>query len=104
MTIHFTLAKHPLLRDFRPTDRLAIFSLAYMDVKGWPKLAVNIFKLALLIPPFLWLANIDVWWQALPVLLAIPLYPLLTRPVQLWAVSELLPAAIKTHQQQGASN
>ncbi|GAA5214001.1 hypothetical protein ACFSJ3_02165 [Corallincola platygyrae] len=97
MTLHFTLASHPKLKSFRPSERLLIFAKAYLDVKGWSKLAVNIYKLLLLIPPFIWLANIDIWWEAVPVVMAIPLYPLLTRPAQMLAVEPFLEDAIQDH-------
>lgn len=100
MAIHFSLRHHPLLTPLTSEQRQLVMRAALARLTGWRQVSLNLYKVLLLVPPFLLLAR----HPGLPALLAtvawLLLYPLLLRPLQLWLVAALLPAARASLNQQ----
>ncbi len=81
----------PELQDLNFRDRMAVLRRAADQLPTPQKLLLNVWKLVVLIPPFLAMARADAvltgLWYALALVL---LYPLLTRPLTFALVRPLL--------------
>lgn len=100
MAIHFSLRHHPLLAPLTREQRQWVVRTALARLSGWRQVSLNLYKVALLLPPFVLLAR----QPGLLALLAtsgwLLCYPLLLRPLQLWLTAPLLAAAVASLNQQ----
>lgn len=84
----------PELQQLNFRDRMAVLRRAADQLATPQKLILNVWKLCVLIPPFMLIARADNIWQGLGFSLALVLiYPLLTRPVTFALVRPLLAQA-----------
>ena len=100
MAIHFSLRHHPLLAPLTSDQRQQVMRTALARLSGWRQVSLNLYKVVLLVPPFLLLARHPGLLALLVTVAWLLLYPLLLRPLQLWLVAELLPAALASLHQQ----
>lgn len=94
MPIYFSANKIPSLSGFNLQQRHAIIALAQTKLSAPEKFILNIIKLLLLIPPFLFIANL----QGLEIIVSITVvliaYFILLRPIMLFFVLKHLNSAI----------
>ena len=91
MTIYFSSNKIPALHEFSLHQRQAILSLAQAAPE---KFILNIIKLSLLIPPFLFIANLQGFALAASVAVVLIAYFALLRPIMLYFAQKHLDKAI----------
>ncbi|GLX81324.1 DUF6170 family protein [Thalassotalea eurytherma] len=95
MTIYFSTAQIKELAPYSLAERRKIIELANNKLQAPEKLAINLLKLLVLIPPFIALARIDSWWLMLPIFALLAGYFLVMRPVSFWFIDKHLAGAIK---------
>lgn len=100
MAIHFSLRHQPLLAPLTSDQRQQVILTALARLSGWRQVSLNLYKVVLLVPPFLLLARHPGLLALLVTVAWLLLYPLLLRPLQLWLVADLLPAAVASLHQQ----
>jgi hypothetical protein len=98
MTIYFSSNKIPALHDFSLHQRQAILALAQAKLSAPEKFILNIIKLSLLIPPFLFIANLQGFALAASIALVLIAYFLLLRPIMLFFAQKHLDKAIAQYQ------
>lgn len=98
MTIYFSSNKIPALQTFSLHQRQAILTLALAKLSAPEKFVLNIIKLALLIPPFLFIANLQGLALAASVVIVLTAYFILLRPVMLHFSAKYLDKAIAQYQ------
>jgi hypothetical protein len=94
MAIYFSSDKIPALHDFSLHQRQAILAIAQTKFSAPEKFILNIIKLSLLIPPFLFIANLQgfaLFTSAVIVLIA---YFLILRPIMLFFSHKYLDKAV----------
>jgi hypothetical protein len=96
MAILFSSNKIPALAEFSLQERQQILSIALSKLSVPEKFILNIIKLAMLIPPFLYLANLEVIKLITTLTFVLIAYFVLLRPVVLFFSQRHLKAAIKT--------
>ncbi|MBP7546501.1 MAG: hypothetical protein KA754_00960 [Corallincola sp.] len=100
MAIFFSLRHHPLLAPLSSEQRQQVMRTALARLSGWRQVSLNLYKVALLLPPFVLLARQPGLLALLATIGWLLCYPLLLRPLQLWLVADLLPAAVASLHQQ----
>ena len=98
MTIYFSSNKIPALQAFSLHKRQAILTLAQARFSAPEKFILNIVKLLLLIPPFLFIANLQGLALALSVVVVLIAYFLILRPIMLYFSAKHLDKAIAQYQ------
>lgn len=83
MAIYFSSDKIPALRAFSLHQRQAILAIAQTKFSAPEKFILNIIKLSLLIPPFLFIANLQGLALLISVLIVLIVYFLVLRPIML---------------------
>ena len=97
MTIYFSTNQISVLDTFSNREKQAIMALALSKFTVPQKLIVNLLKLCMLIPPFLYLANLEMVMFTIAVVIVFAAYVLIMRPVCFWFAQEHLEQAIKIH-------
>lgn len=97
MTIYFSTNQISLLDTFTSREKHEIMALALSKFTVPQKLIVNLLKLCMLIPPFLYLANLEMVMLTVTVVIVLAVYVLIMRPVCFWFAQEHLEQAIKMH-------
>jgi len=90
-----TLRQHPLLAPLNARQRQQAIRLAASRLRGWRQVLLNVLKLCLLVPPFLFLAWHPALTTGLLMLAWLLGYVLLLRPLQMWLAEPLIAAAVK---------
>ena len=98
MTIYFSSNKIPALREFSLHQRQAILTLAQGKLSAPEKFILNLIKLSLLIPPFLFIANLQGLALAASIAVVLVAYFLLLRPIMLFFTQKHLDKAIAQYQ------
>lgn len=98
MAIYFSTDKIPALQTFSLHQRQAILTLAQARLSAPEKFVLNIIKLALLIPPFLFIANLQGLALLGSVVIVLVAYFLLLRPIMLFFAQKHLDKAIAQYQ------
>ncbi|SEK47920.1 hypothetical protein SAMN05216262_101456 [Colwellia chukchiensis] len=98
MTIYFSSNKIPALQDFSLHQRQAILALAQAKLTAPEKLVLNIIKLLMLIPPFLFIANLQGMAMLVSVAVVLLAYFFLLRPIMLFFSLKYLDKAIAQYQ------
>ena len=83
------------LDSFSIREKQMILRLAMEKMTVPQKLIINLLKLVLLIPPFLYLANLNLGMLAISMIIVTAAYVFVMRPVSLSFAVSHLPAAIK---------
>lgn len=94
MTIYFSSNKIPALQEFSLYQRQAILTLAQAKFSAPEKFILNIIKLLLLLPPFLFIANLQGLALAASVVVVLSAYFLILRPIMLYFSAKHLDKAI----------
>lgn len=97
MTIYFSSNKIPELMPFNLQQRQAILALAQAKLSPPEKLILNIIKLMLLIPPFLFIANLQGIAIAASIVVVLVAYFIILRPIMLHFTLKHLNAAINQY-------
>lgn len=97
MKIYFSSNKIPALAPYSMHQRQAILTLAQARLSVPEKLAINIIKLLLLIPPFLFIANLQGSEIIISIAIVIIAYFILLRPVMLTFTFKHLNTAISQY-------
>jgi len=83
MRLYFSTKKIPQIQHLPLTQRLAAIQIAQKKLIGPEKLFLNILKMLIVIPVFIFIIQIATNWMAiLWALLVTLLYPMLVKPVQ----------------------
>ena len=98
MAFYLSPQKIPVLADYKIHERNAILTIAANKLSAPEKFVINILKLALLIPAFLWMATLNSWLIILPIMILFCSYYFIMRPVSLWFIYKHLNSAIKQYQ------
>ncbi|MBA6389424.1 hypothetical protein H4J38_01380 [Colwellia sp. BRX10-3] len=98
MTIYFSSNKIPALHEFSLHQRQAILTLAQSKLTAPEKFILNMIKLSLLIPPFLFIANLQGIALASSVALVLIAYFAVLRPIMLFFSQKHLDKAIAQYQ------
>ena len=98
MAIYFSSNKIPALHAFSLHQRQAILTLAQAKFSAPEKFILNIIKLSLLIPPFLFIANLQGFALAVSVAVVLSAYFILLRPIMLFFSEKHLDKAIAQYQ------
>ncbi len=94
MTIYFSSNKIPELLPYNIQQRQAILSLAQAKLSAPEKLILNIIKLLLLIPPFLFIANLQGLAIVISIAVVLVTYFIVLRPIMLYFAQKHLNSAI----------
>jgi hypothetical protein len=94
MTIYFSANKIPAFHEFSLHQRQAILTLAQAKLSAPEKFILNMIKLSLLIPPFLFIANLQGFALAASVALVLMTYFVVLRPIMLFFSQKHLDKAI----------
>lgn len=100
MTIYFSTNQISLLEPFSSREKHAIMALALSKFTVPQKLVVNLLKLCMLVPPFLFLANLEMLKLGVALVLVFVTYVIVMRPLCFWFAQEHLTQAIKLHNSQ----
>ena len=84
MTIYFSANKIPALSPYNIQQRQAILALAQTKLSAPEKFVLNIIKLVLLIPPFIYIANLQGVEIIISIIIVLISYFLLLRPIMLF--------------------
>lgn len=94
MAIYFSSNKIPALQTFNLHQRQAILAIAQAKLSAPEKFILNIIKLMLLIPPFLFIANLQGVAVVVSLIIVLVAYFLLLRPIMLFFSQKHLKKAI----------
>lgn len=84
MNFYFSTKNVPQLKHLPLTERLAAIQLAHKKFTGPEKLLLNVLKLCVVIPIFVFIVQISTDWMAIIwALLVTLLFPLIIKPVHL---------------------
>lgn len=95
MTIYFSSNQIPTLQNFSVRQRHTIITLAEKKLTAPEKLLINLLKLAILVPMFLYIVWLKGWLIAIPIIIALLAYLIIFRPVFLFLLSKHLDKAIE---------
>ncbi len=98
MAIYFSANKIPALHNFSLHQRQAILTLAQAKLSAPEKFILNIIKLSLLIPPFLFIASLQGVAVIISIVIILISYFLLLRPIMLFFSAKHLDKAIAQYQ------
>jgi len=92
MKLYFSTKQIPQLQHLPLTQRLAAMQLAQGRLIGPEKLLLNVLKMLVVIPVFIFIIQITTNWMALFwALLVTLLYPMLVKPVQYGLCAKYIP-------------
>jgi len=92
MKLYFSTKNIPQLQHLPLTQRLAAMQIAQKKLIGPEKLFLNILKMLIVIPIFIFIIQIATNWVAiLWALLVTLLYPMLVKPVQYGLCAKYIP-------------
>ncbi|MBU3004201.1 DUF6170 family protein [Paraglaciecola arctica] len=92
MKLYFSTKNIPQLQHLPLTDRLAAIQIAQGKLIGPEKLLLNILKMLVVIPIFVFIIQMATNWMAIVwALLVTLLYPLLVKPVQYGLCAKYIP-------------
>lgn len=97
MVIYFSTNKITELSPFSLHQRQAILAIAQTKLSAPEKLILNIIKLCLLIPPFLFIANLKGVALITSLALVLVAYFLILRPIMLFFTKKHLATAISQY-------
>ena len=97
MAICFSSDKIPALHGFSLHHRQAIIAIAQTKFSAPEKFILNIIKLSLLIPPFLFIANLQGLALFISVVIVLVAYFLILRPIMLFFSQKHLDKAVATY-------
>ena len=100
MSLYFSTAKIDALQAFNTQQRQQILAIASTKLSVPEKLILNLIKLALLIPPFLLLAQMQGLSLVIAIFTSLLLYFILLRPIMLNFQLKHIDKAIKTYQSE----
>ncbi|NQZ22337.1 MAG: hypothetical protein HRT53_09795 [Colwellia sp.] len=95
MAFIFSTNKLPELENFTLMQRQQILALALNKLTAPEKFILNILKLLMLVPPFLFLAQLEGIFFVFSLFGVLAIYFILLRPVSLLFTRKYLTAAIK---------
>ena len=95
MNIYFSSNKIPKLQNFSLKQRQAILALAMDKLTVPEKFIINVIKLMMLIPPFLFLANLQSAWFFISVIGVLFAYLFVMKPVSFAFADKYIEKAIK---------
>jgi hypothetical protein len=95
MAFIFSTNKLPELENFTLRQRQQILALAASKLTAPEKFALNILKLLMLVPPFLFLAQLEGILIVFSLFSGLAVYFILLRPISLLFTRKYLSAAIK---------
>ncbi len=98
MPIYFSSNKIPQLVQYNIQQRQAILALAQAKLSAPEKFLLNIIKLMLLIPPFLFIANLQGVAIIISIAAVLIAYFILLRPIMLHFTLKHLDLAIKQYE------
>jgi len=81
MPIYFSSNQIPELKDYSIKERQEILAKARTKLTAPEKLILNIIKLIMLVPPFIYLARLDMPYLVLSLTLSCVIYILLMKPI-----------------------
>jgi uncharacterized protein DUF6170 len=90
MVIYFSSNNIPALKTLTLKQKRQAISAAEAKLSAPEKLIINLLKLLIIVPMFLYLTWLDGWQLALPVIAAMSAYFLLYRPVFLGVINKHL--------------
>ncbi|WP_293748922.1 DUF6170 family protein [uncultured Paraglaciecola sp.] len=94
MKFYFSTKQIPQLQHLPLTSRLAAMQLALGKLIGPEKLLLNVLKMLVVIPVFIFIIQISTNWMAIVwALLVTLLYPMLVKPVQYGLCAKYIPQA-----------
>jgi hypothetical protein len=92
MKLYFSSKQIPQLRDLSLTERLAAMQLAQNKLVGPEKLLLNVLKMLVVIPVFIFIIQTSTNWMAIVwALLVTLLYPAVVKPVQYTLCAKYIP-------------
>ncbi|WP_339722918.1 DUF6170 family protein [uncultured Paraglaciecola sp.] len=92
MKLYFSTKTIPQLQHLSLTQRLAAIQIAQKKLIGPEKLLLNVLKMLIVIPVFIFIIQIATDWMAiLWALLVTLLYPMLVKPVQYGLCAKYIP-------------
>ncbi len=94
MSIYFSSNKIPELRPYDLKKRQALLILAAQKLNAPERVMLNLMKLAILVPMFLYLVWLSGWLMVLPIICATSTYLLLYRPVFFMLLTKYLTTVI----------
>ena len=97
MAIYFSSNKIPALHAFSLHQRQAILTLAQAKLSAPEKFILNIIKLFLLIPPFLFVANLQGFALIIAIIIVLIAYFVILRPIMLFFSYKHLDQAIRQY-------
>jgi len=98
MALYFSSNKIPALHAFNLHQRQAILTLAQAKLSAPEKFILNIIKLLLLLPPFIFITNLQGLAMLVSVAAVLVAYFLLLRPIMLFFSLKHLDKAIVQYQ------
>lgn len=98
MTLYFSTNKIPELAEYNIQQRQAILAIAQSKLNAPEKLILNIIKLCLLIPPFLFIANLQGLALFTSIIIVLVAYFIVLRPVMLIFSQKHIATAIKQYE------
>lgn len=94
MKLYFSTNQFDQLSNYSFKERQEITAIAQRKVPATKKFVLNLLKLAILIPPFMLLANLDSWWFIIPLVFVLCSYFIVLRPLSLTFMSSHIDSAI----------
>jgi hypothetical protein len=92
MKLYFSTKQIPQLRHLPLTERLAAMQMAQSKLIGPEKLCLNVLKMLVVIPVFIFIIQTATNWMAIFwALLVTLLYPVIVRPVQYGLCAKYIP-------------
>ncbi|MEW6996867.1 DUF6170 family protein [Colwelliaceae bacterium BS250] len=95
MKFYFSSKQFKQLQDYCFADRQSIIALATDKIKPVARITLNILKLAIIIPPFMMLANLNSWLFILPLGFVLVSYFIIVRPLSLFFIAKHIDQAIE---------
>lgn len=92
MKLYFSTKQIPQLQHLTLTQRLASIQLAYSKLIGPEKLLLNVLKMLIVIPVFIFIIQTATNWMAIIwALLVTLIYPILVKPIQYGLCAKYIP-------------
>jgi hypothetical protein len=96
MKLYFSTRQIPQLQDMPLIERLEHINLAQKKLIGPEKLLLNVLKLCILIPIFVFiLQSSDNWFALVWALLVALIYPIILKPISYGICAKYIPQATK---------
>ena len=99
MKFYFSSNQFPQLQQFDFRSRQQIINLATAKLSPLAKFVLNLLKMAILIPPFFMLANVESWYFLIPLIFVLVGYYIVLRPLSLLFIDQHLEKAISQFEQ-----